>query len=61
MDEEEVMESKCCRCGKEIKKAFMNSKGLNNRCCQDCHSKILKAVNDAIDNGAINLRNDKLK
>lgn len=51
------MEIKCCRCGKD----FINTKGLKNSCCEDCHSEILKAVNEAIQNGEIDLRDDKLK
>ena len=52
---------KCDRCGKQIKEDFAKTKGTNNRCCQDCHSEILKAVNKCIDNGTIDLRDDKLK
>ena len=77
MDEEEVnlawprkyvsreeylrMMKTCERCGKEMETDFINTKGLDNRCCQDCHSEILKAVNKAIGNGTIDLRDDELK
>ncbi len=51
----------CERCGKEIKKDVMDTKGVNSRSCEDCHWEILKVVNEFIKNGLINLRDGKLK